>query len=964
MYAAIYLGVAQTVINGFERSLTFRHTTADYSSCQCPLLIEGALEMGKPADEWKRSAKKSRSKRRIAEQTAADVLEHMPEAVVTLNHEWRYMYVNRAGERIARRSREEMLGRTIREIVPESAAQLETACRRALEERAAVHFEEYYAPRDVWFEDTVYPFGDCVSVWLRDITERKRTGDALRKSEERFRSYFELGLIGMAITSPTKGIIEVNDHICKILGYERSELLQLTWAELTYPDDLSADVQSFNRVIAGEIDGYSIDKRWIRKDGQVINATISVKCLRKIDGSVDYFLALLQDVTDHKRTYEALRASEERLRLLVESAEDYAIITLDTEGRVSGWSSGAMRMFGYAEVEIIGRSGEILFTPEDRELGIPVEEMKRAREEGRASGERYYLRKDRTILFASGVTAVLRDHKGQGYVKIARDLTERRQAEEALRRAHEESEQRVIERTRELTILNEELKKEIAERKRAQEKLRRSEAYLAEAQRLSHTGSWAWNASTGELFWSTEHFRIFGIAPSEVAPPFPSVVQYIHPEDRSFTELAFDGSLREGSDFEVTYRVIRPDGTIRHIHSLAHPVFDEQGTLVEYVGTIVDVTERKRTELKLRESERRFRLLLESIPHHVWSFRIDGSLAYWNQRLIDYTGLTIEELRQGGWGALHPDDIEPVRQAWAEASSKGEPYEQEQRMRGHDGRYRRFLCRGVPAPDESGKVVEWFGTDTDIEDLRRAEETLRAVQTELAHMARVTTMGELAASIAHEVNQPLTAVVANGNACVRWLARDPPNLEEAYQALVRIIKEAIRASEVVNRIRTFLKRSAPEKVSLDINELIRDTIALVSSEITRSQMHLETDLVPDISPVLGDRIQLQQVILNLLMNAIEANSEMNAGPREILMTSQQPAPDQVVVAVRDSGVGIEGTNLEQVFNPFFTTKLGGMGMGLSISRSLVEAHGGRLWAIQNDRHGATFEFFLPAHTAD
>jgi C4-dicarboxylate-specific signal transduction histidine kinase len=285
-------------------------------------------------------------------------------------------------------------------------------------------------------------------------------------------------------------------------------------------------------------------------------------------------------------------------------------------------------------------------------------------------------------------------------------------------------------------------------------------------------------------------------------------------------------------------------------------------------------------------------------------------------------------------------------------------------MRGHDGRYRRFLCRGVPAPDESGKVVEWFGTDTDIEDLRRAEETLRAVQTELAHMARVTTMGELAASIAHEVNQPLTAVVANGNACVRWLARDPPNLEEAYQALVRIIKEAIRASEVVNRIRTFLKRSAPEKVLLDINELIRDTIALVSSEITRSQMHLETDLVPDISPVLGDRIQLQQVILNLLMNAIEANSEMNAGPREILMTSQQPAPDQVVVAVRDSGVGIEGTNLEQVFNPFFTTKLGGMGMGLSISRSLVEAHGGRLWAIQNDRHGATFEFFLPAHTAD
>jgi signal transduction histidine kinase len=230
-------------------------------------------------------------------------------------------------------------------------------------------------------------------------------------------------------------------------------------------------------------------------------------------------------------------------------------------------------------------------------------------------------------------------------------------------------------------------------------------------------------------------------------------------------------------------------------------------------------------------------------------------------------------------------------------------------------------------------------------------------------MARVSTMGELAASIAHEVNQPLTAVVANGNACVRWLAHDPPNLEEAHQALVRIVKEANRASEVVNRIRTFLKRSPPGKVLLDVNDLIRDTIALVSSEIIRSQMLLETDLAPNISPLLGDRVQLQQVILNLLMNAIDATSARSDGPREIVVSSQQQRSDQIVIAVRDSGIGIDAANLDELFNPFFTTKPGGMGMGLSISRSLVEGHGGRLWAIANDRGGATFQFSLPAHTS-
>jgi C4-dicarboxylate-specific signal transduction histidine kinase len=247
----------------------------------------------------------------------------------------------------------------------------------------------------------------------------------------------------------------------------------------------------------------------------------------------------------------------------------------------------------------------------------------------------------------------------------------------------------------------------------------------------------------------------------------------------------------------------------------------------------------------------------------------------------------------------------------------------------------------------------------DVTERKRAEENLHAAQAELAHMSRVTTMGELAASIAHEVNQPLTAIVTNGNACVRWLTRDTPNLEEAQQALARIIKEANRASQVINRIRTFVKRSPPEKALVDINGLVRETIALVGGELMRNQVLLQTEFAPDISPVLCDRIQLQQVILNLLMNAIEATTARSDGPREILLTSQKQGPAEIVVAIRDSGAGIDAATLDRVFDPFFTTKPGGMGMGLSISRSLIEAHGGRLWAIPNERGGATFQFSLP-----
>ena len=265
----------------------------------------------------------------------------------------------------------------------------------------------------------------------------------------------------------------------------------------------------------------------------------------------------------------------------------------------------------------------------------------------------------------------------------------------------------------------------VTDRKRAEEELRRSEATLADAQRLSHTGSWCWNVASDELLWSAEHFRIIGVDPETVRPSYPSALRWIHPDDRPRVQEAFDRLVRDKSDFEVECRIVRPDGTVRHILSLARPVSNDRGELVEYVGTIIDMTDRKRAEERLKESEQRFRLLAETIPHHVWTYLPDGSMGYWNQRLIDYTGLTSEELHRGGWAAVHPADVPRVEAAWRQAWSERTPYEVEQRLRGRDGHYRRFLSRAVPVLDDQGELAQWFGTNTDVEDRQLQRLSLR-----------------------------------------------------------------------------------------------------------------------------------------------------------------------------------------------------------------------------------------------
>src|SRR6266436_6462820 len=384
-----------------------------------------------------------------------------------------------------------------------------------------------------------------------------------------------------------------------------------------------------------------------------------------------------------------------------------------------------------------------------------------------------------------------------------------------------------------------------------------------------------------------------------------------------------------------------------------------------HLGRVFNDTARRLQDLyaTLQQSEDRLRLVIDTIPAHVWSTRADGSVDFVNRRWLDTTGLTMEHALGSDWASVvHPDDLARYADKWRSALAAGEPTESEVRLRRPDGNYRWWLTRTVPLRDELGNIVKWYGTAIDIEDRKRAEEErerLRQVQADLAHLSRVTTMGELTASLAHEIRQPISAAVTNAKTCLRWLGRDEPDVAEACEAASRLVKDVTRAADIIGRISSLFKKGAPQRELVDVNELIGEMIVLLSSEASRYSISIRTELAEGLPKVMADRVQLQQVFMNLMLNGIEAMKDMGTGG-ELTIKSQQHDNRQLLISVGDTGVGLQPEQAEQIFNAFFTTKPQGTGMGLPISRSIIESHGGRLWASPNSRRGATFQFSLPS----
>lgn len=356
---------------------------------------------------------------------------------------------------------------------------------------------------------------------------------------------------------------------------------------------------------------------------------------------------------------------------------------------------------------------------------------------------------------------------------------------------------------------------------------------------------------------------------------------------------------------------------------------------------------------QLQEQEKKFREAVETMPALAFIARPDGYRTFVNRRWAEYTGFTVEQATGFGWeAAVHPDDLKKIIDIRRKLAARGEPVEYEMRLRrGADGEYRWFQVRAAHLCDRRGKVVRWFGVALDIEDRKRAEQ----LQAELAHTNRVSLLGELAASISHELRQPITATMINARTSLRWLDRDQPELEKARGTIGRIVQDGARATEIIDRLRSLYKKTPPQRELIDVNEVIREMVVLLRGEATRFAVSIRTDLTADLPKVTADRVQVQQVLMNLMLNGIEA---MNETGGTLTVKSQQGQSGEVLISVSDTGVGLPADKADQIFNAFFTTKPQGSGMGLAISRSIVESHGGRLWATPNDGRGATFSFTL------
>lgn len=476
----------------------------------------------------------------------------------------------------------------------------------------------------------------------------------------------------------------------------------------------------------------------------------------------------------------------------------------------------------------------------------------------------------------------------------------------------------------------------------------------------------AWSATPdGMLDFCNQHLLDF------VGLPFEAIAgsgfySIFHPDDTPHMASAWQEIVTSRCSREVEARIRNADGEYRWFTLRQNPLLDAHGGVAKWYGIVLDIEDRKRaidalqvSEAALSASERNLRLILDSLPVLAWSARPDGGADFVNQRWLDYAGVPADQILE--WGFLnfyHPDDIAGMVEIWKRDLEKSDQTTLKGRIRGADGQYRLFLFEGRKITQANG-VVRWFGANLDIEDLQRAEDKLRASQTDLAHMTRMTTMGELTVSIAHEVNQPLMAIVTNAGTCLRWLDEAQLDIELARKAAERIVRDGHRAGDILASIRALARKTPPLMVPMDIKDAIEEVRELLKGELQRRGVESQVDFPRSPVFVSGDRTQLQQVILNLVMNGVEAMAQNERECRRLVIQVQTANDGFAEVRVADLGTGLDVDHADRVFDAFFSKKPGGIGMGLSICRSIVEAHGGRIWATDNERRGTIFCFTVP-----
>jgi PAS domain S-box-containing protein len=772
------------------------------------------------------------------------------------------------------------------------------------------------------------------------VEELQKLNDALRQSQaELVKARHEAELIidtvpVLILRHRADGVIDFVNQVGRIY----SGIVATNWTRrtsaITHPDDIREIEDAWDVALAtGE--PFETEARLRRADGEYRWFATRRVPLRNDDGEVIAWYAATYDIEDRKRAEDALRRSEadlararQDLQLTIDSIP-VMVSTFESDGTRSFVNKTWQQYTGHAQQEATGEglNTSAYYHPDD--LGGFEDAWRVAQ----AKGEM--------------LSVDVRTRRADGAYRWY-----------TMRRAPQRDESGSIVKWYSVGV-------DVEDQKIAENALRVREAQLAAAERelqltLDTIPALAWRSRADGLYLNKRWLDYAGFSLEHAQGSKWQAA--IHPDDRARLLDTWRGIFASGNPGETEARMRRFDGAYRWFLVRAEPLRDELGAILGWYGTNIDIEDRKRAESALQRSQAYSAEAQRLSQTGSFAWEVATRDYFWSDQAYDILGFdrSVKPSISLAVQRTHPEDRFIIERE-LDRSAHGAPYHDfEVRLLMPDGQIKHvhFLAHRITYQSGNEEIV---GAVMDITEARKSQESLQAAQAALAHASRVATLGEISASIAHEVNQPLAAIIANGQACLRFLGRETPDLDDVRGAVQWIVKDGNRAGEVIRRVRSLLKKADTEKMPLDLNDAIDEVVALLQHELTAQQVTPRLELAPVLPPVRGDRVQLQQVIINLVMNGAEAMRANADQPHGLVIRSYEDEAQHVVVAVQDRGVGISAESAERVFEAFFSTKPGGLGMGLAICRSIVEAHGGRLWSSANNGPGATFQFALPSH---
>ena len=829
----------------------------------------------------------------------------------------------------------------LQELVhPDDAPQVERTMQSCFESGGSSAMRFRWLERDGtyrWAECRVGPRRDpdgTIAQWYGvslDIDEEMRAQEALRDSERELSQLVDMIPSHVWRLSPDGEPKFFNKQMVDFLGLKVADThrpgmsrLQAV-IETVHPDDAPQYEETLRNSLAT---GESFAMRYRLRGADGIYRWMSARAepMRNDSGRIVQWFGLTHDIDEQVRLYSDLEEREARIRRLVDS-DIIGIVFWDLDGTLIDANDAFLRMVQHDRDELKAGLDWLAMTPPEWRDVHAREEAEELMATGKMQArEKEYFRKDgsRVPVLIGGAFFEGQTKQGVAYIL---DLTELKRAEAALRV-----------RERELQQLVDALPVHV----------------------------WSWTPDGRLAYLNKRSLEELGLSGANFEECARVAQQLIHPEDAAEVLRTSLNCLKTGDPFMMRYRRRWKDGTYRWMEGRCEPLRDHDGTIVQWYQVSIDIDDQVHAQETLIERERFLWQLVETLPAMIDCAAPDGEPVYRSQQLREFLGYELETLDGTGKSRLvgtldagvHPDDVAGVKEKYAHSLATGEPYARRHRLRRFDGEYRWVETRAAPMRDAEGAIVQWNVICLDIDAEVLMQEQLRLAQENLARQSQAASLAELCASIAHEVNQPLAAVVANSHACQRWLNAEPPNLERAQKTVERVIRDANAAADVVGHIRALFKQSVGTGATAALSEVIAEARDLMAEEATRRRVSLSIDVESNLPPVALGRVQIQQVLVNLMRNGMEAMDTVATD--RVLRMRVRRMTDMVQTEISDGGLGIEFP--DKIFQPFFTTKEQGMGMGLAICRSIVESHGGRLWAETNEPRGAKFVFTLPIET--